>query len=207
MDKDALFDLKQSSGSDSDEKPQIEQVEPLETPLHKSTSIHPSSGPQVFPSIYRAASTVEKVNPPLVKVAPTVKEEELKNADEVEIEFVSPSEHFKEPITLRVKKELTIADVKLLIKDKHAQKPIVKAQKIIYKGRQLTDDIIIGEAMKIGVSGQLDGTLEAKFHLLIDKKAMLNATAAEENKTQAAAARIEAERRINNAFRPVNVAR
>ena len=43
--KDALFDLKQSSGSDSEEMPQIEEVKPLETPLQKSTSIHPSSGP------------------------------------------------------------------------------------------------------------------------------------------------------------------
>ena len=60
--------------------------------------------------------------------------------------------------------------------------------------------------MKIGVSGQLEGTHEAKFHLLIDKKAMMTATALEENKTQAAAARIHAERRVNNAVRNVNAA-
>ena len=106
-----------------------------EVPLQKSTSIHPSSGPKVFPSIYRAASVVDQGPPPLVKATPTSKEEELKNADEVEIEFVSPSENFKEPITLRIKKNLTIADVKGLIKDKHGAKPSIKAQKIIYKGR------------------------------------------------------------------------
>ena len=53
--------------------------------------------------------------------------------------------------------------------------------------------------MKIGVSGTLEGTHEAKFHLLIDKKAMLAATAlraGEETRTQAAQARIEAARRV-----------
>ena len=58
------------------------------------------------------------------------------------------------------------------------------------------DEVILGDALNIGLSGVLQGTHEAKFHLLIDKKkAAQRGVVAEENKTQAAAARIQAERR------------
>lgn len=59
-------------------------------------------------------------------------------------------------------------------------KPPATAQKIIYKGRQLVDETIIGDVVNSGLSGVLEGTTQAKFHLLIDKSKL------EENKTQAA---------------------
>ena len=53
------------------------------------------------------------------------------------------------------------------------------------------DEVILGDALNIGLSGVLQGTHEAKFHLLIDKKkAAQRGVIVEENKTQAAAARI-----------------
>ena len=47
------------------------------------------------------------------------------------------------------------------------------------------DDVILGDALNIGLSGVLQGTHEAKFHLLIDKKkaAAQRGVVAEENKT------------------------
>ena len=61
------------------------------------------------------------------------------------------------------------------------------------------DEVILGDALNIGLSGVLQGTHEAKFHLLIDKKKAAGqrlGAIVEENKTQAAAARIQAERRL-----------
>ena len=114
------------------------------------------------------------------------KQPPLIDEDSVEIEFVSPSSISGEKLCLRVKKKDTIADVKLMIKDKHSEKPPVDAQKIIYKGRQLTDEYLIGDALSIGLSGIVQGTSEAKFHLLIDKRktaAATNLNNGEENKT------------------------
>ena len=91
-----------------------------------------------------------------------------------------------EPLLLRINKKLTIAEVKALISEKHPGKPLVALQKIIYKGRVLTDEIIISDAMNIGFSGVVPGTSQAKFHLLIEKRK----AAIEENKTLAAQARI-----------------
>jgi len=51
------------------------------------------------------------------------------------------------------------------------------------------DETIIGDAMNIGISGVLEGTREAKFHLLIHRRRL---GAVEENKTHAAAARVQA---------------
>ena len=125
----------------------------------------------------------------------------------VEIEFVSPSTMAQEPLRLRVKKINTIADVKVLIQEKHVEKPPIDAQKIIYKGRQLLNEQIIGDALSIGLSGVLEGTNEAKFHLLIDKRKTTAAATGqnmEENKTQAAMARVQQaqQRRIHHVPAP-----
>ena len=72
--------------------------------------------------------------------------------------------------------------------------------RIIYKGRLLQNDIIIGDAINIGLSGALQGGTKAKFHLLIDKKKLTPKV--EENKTQAIAGRIQAERRARQAAAP-----
>lgn len=81
----------------------------------------------------------------------------------------------QEPLRLKVEKSVTIGEIKVQIKEKHVDKPSLEAQKIIYKGRQLGDEIIIGDALKIGLSGVLQGTSEAKFHLLIDKRKLAGA--------------------------------
>ena len=46
--------------------------------------------------------------------------------------------------------------------------PQADAQTIIYKGKKLIDDQIVGDLLKSGISQSLVGEKEAKFHLLID---------------------------------------
>ena len=72
--------------------------------------------------------------------------------------------------------------------------------RIIYKGRLLQNDIIIGDAINIGLSDAFQGDTKAKFHLLIDKKKFTPNV--EENKTQAIAGRIQAERRARQPAAP-----
>ena len=86
------------------------------------------------------------------------------------------------PIKVTVKRVLTLREVKALVREQHPERPPVEAMKIIYKGRQLTDEIIIGDAINIGLSTSLglQGGSQAKFHLLIDKKKVERT---EENKT------------------------
>lgn len=194
---DILFDLKQSSGSDSEPKPEIEQIieeettasMPMTTMTQRSASMAAeSAGQQPFPSVYRAASTLEQPTTPFVtKPESSQPSQKDQDSDEyVMIEFVSPAIQMTEPLLLRINKKSTIAEVKAYIAERHPGKPLVALQKIIYKGRVLTDEYIISDAMNIGFSGVVPGTSQAKFHLLIEKRK----GAVEENKTLAAQARI-----------------
>ena len=126
------------------------------------------------------ASTVEEVQPPILSEVENKKEQ----SDEVEIEFVTPALQLTEPIKLTVSKKLLLAEVKKLITEQHPEKPPPVAMKIIYKGRQLQDDIIIGDAINIGLSGSLLGGSQAKFHLLIDKRKVAT-NGLQENKADA----------------------
>jgi len=156
-------------------------------PQRSASMAAESAAEQPFPSVYRAASTVGQPTKPLVsKPESSQPSQKEQDSDEVEIEFVSPAIQMTEPLLLRINKKLTIAEVKALIAEKHPGKPLVALQKIIYKGRVLTDEIIISDAMNIGFSGVVPGTSQAKFHLLIEKRKV----AMEENKTLAAQARI-----------------
>lgn len=96
-----------------------------------------------------------------------------------------------DPIKLSVDKKLSLAQVKKMLTQQHPDRPPPAAMKIIYKGRMLQDEIIISDAINIGLSGALQGGSQAKFHLLIDKRKL--PIVAEENKTQAVAARIQAQ--------------
>mmetsp|Transcript_37561 Transcript_37561/g.49412 ORF Transcript_37561/g.49412 Transcript_37561/m.49412 type:complete len:156 (-) Transcript_37561:1386-1853(-) len=144
----------------------------------------------VEPTLQKMASTVDKAVTPILAESQSSKESQ---SDEVEIEFVSPAMQSMEPIKLTVKKTLTLLEVKALVKEQHPDKPPTDALKIIYKGRQLTDEVIIGDAINIGLSQALQGGSQAKFHLLIDKRKLARL---EENKTQEVAGRINAERRV-----------
>ena len=186
--EDALFDLKQSSGSDSDvpviEELQIEEEVPPR--LQKSMTM-PVNAVEAEPSLTKLASQVEKTATPIM--AENDAEGPQTTSEEVEIEFVTPAMQQMDPIKLTVKKALTIREVKALVKEQHVDKPPVDAMKIIYKGRQLMDEMLIGDAINIGLSTNLSllGGSQAKFHLLIDKRKLERT---EENKTQAVAGRI-----------------
>lgn len=95
-----------------------------------------------------------------------------------------PQSKTSDQLTIKVDNptQTTLKELKSLVEKNHIDKPPCESQKIIYKGKQLTnDDQLLSELLAQGLSA----VTEAKFHLLIDQRVLAMKKAAMRRKEQA----------------------